>query len=256
MHDSFVHLLEDVSTRMMSAISFHDRWRVMNETLRSLGADAVNITEISPVTGLPFWFFSSLGPEILNSYISEGHNENDYLVEHASRHSGSLVWQPGDVLQAHHRGQSEQTRPSVLTFANFVKDSGYRVLVSNTLASPDGISMRNVTYCSKLSAAEALQSGNQRKIQLTLNILLPWVQPPDHRDGPEFRASTAPALSRREVEALCFLANGYMTARIAEAMNIAEVTVDKHLGSAKLKLGAQTRAQAVAIAIRERLLPL
>ena len=61
-------------------------------------------------------------------------------------------------------------------------------------------------------------------------------------------------LSGREREVLLWLAQGLATGEIAHRMGIAAVTVTKHLTSARKRLGARTREEAVAIAIRDKIL--
>ncbi|RAI01811.1 hypothetical protein DLJ53_10420 [Acuticoccus sediminis] len=61
---------------------------------------------------------------------------------------------------------------------------------------------------------------------------------------------TNAALSDREKEALSWFARGLQTARVADKMGIADVTVNKHVASARRKLGARTRDQALALAVR------
>lgn len=62
---------------------------------------------------------------------------------------------------------------------------------------------------------------------------------------------TGSLLTTREIETLQWLASGLQNSEIAEKMNIAIVTVSKHLASARQKLNAKTREQALAIAIRD-----
>lgn len=57
-------------------------------------------------------------------------------------------------------------------------------------------------------------------------------------------------LSPREVEALQWAAEGKSEWEIGESMGISEHGVDKHMRSAREKLGTRTRAHAVAEAIR------
>ncbi len=78
----------------------------------------------------------------------------------------------------------------------------------------------------------------------------PEHDPSDSRQLYSFRSALAP----REREVLSWLATGCRTARIAERMGIEEVTVTKHLHSARRKLGARTREQALAIALRDGLI--
>ena len=61
-------------------------------------------------------------------------------------------------------------------------------------------------------------------------------------------------LSGREKQMLALLAAGYLNTRIAHELGVAEVTVRKTLLSARRKLGAKTREEALAIAVRAGLL--
>ena len=61
-------------------------------------------------------------------------------------------------------------------------------------------------------------------------------------------------LSPREVEVLRMVAEGMTTQEIASHLSRTEVTVKWHVTNAMRKLGAASRAEAVAIAIRHGLL--
>ncbi len=63
-----------------------------------------------------------------------------------------------------------------------------------------------------------------------------------------------PPLSEREIEILSWLSHGKSTEDIAEIMQIAERTVNYHVANLKTKLGVETRAHAVAQAMRLRLI--
>lgn len=58
-------------------------------------------------------------------------------------------------------------------------------------------------------------------------------------------------MSAREIEVLYLLSEGHRNDRIAEKLNIASVTVNFHLKEIRLKLGCQTREQAVAMAFKK-----
>ncbi len=55
--------------------------------------------------------------------------------------------------------------------------------------------------------------------------------------------------SAREREILALLARGSTDAKIAEILGLSPATVQTHVRNAKSKLGARTRAQAVALAL-------
>lgn len=65
-----------------------------------------------------------------------------------------------------------------------------------------------------------------------------------------FRAA-ASTVTSREREVLALLAEGRTNAEIAEALVVSTNTVRNHIQNALVKLGAHTRLEAVAIAVRE-----
>jgi DNA-binding NarL/FixJ family response regulator len=68
-------------------------------------------------------------------------------------------------------------------------------------------------------------------------------------------ATNVPArLSNRELDVIRHLADGNSYEEIARALVISPETVRTHAKHAKAKLGAQTRTQAVAVALRESLI--
>jgi LuxR family quorum sensing-dependent transcriptional regulator len=63
-----------------------------------------------------------------------------------------------------------------------------------------------------------------------------------------------PCLTVREREVLTWVAQGKSAWEIGEILNIAKRTVDEHVQTAGRKLGASNRTQAVALALRHRVL--
>jgi two-component system, NarL family, response regulator len=72
--------------------------------------------------------------------------------------------------------------------------------------------------------------------------------------GALLKSSATPSLSRREREILRLLADGCPNEEIGARLFISEDTVAKHVANARRRLGARTRTQAVAIALRNRLI--
>lgn len=64
--------------------------------------------------------------------------------------------------------------------------------------------------------------------------------------SPFIPASGKPVLTPRERDCLAFVAEGLSDADIGEKLGISQTTAHAHVESAKRKLGAKTRAQAVA----------
>ncbi|MBV8172214.1 MAG: response regulator transcription factor [Candidatus Eremiobacteraeota bacterium] len=70
----------------------------------------------------------------------------------------------------------------------------------------------------------------------------------------QMRQPARPALSEREREVLRCVSDGLSNKQIARRLGITERTVKFHVNSIMTKLGAENRAQAVALAARRRLL--
>jgi len=64
----------------------------------------------------------------------------------------------------------------------------------------------------------------------------------------------APQLTQRERDVLRLLADGLSNEEIGKQLFISAETVRTHLRKAMDKLGAETRTQAVALALRDRLI--
>ena len=87
-------------------------------------------------------------------------------------------------------------------------------------------------------------------------LVLPRIEDQSYaRRGGDAGASAAEAgpqrrsPSKREREILTLLARGSTDVQIAEVLSLSPATVQTHVRNAKAKLGARTRAQAVALAL-------
>jgi LuxR family quorum sensing-dependent transcriptional regulator len=74
----------------------------------------------------------------------------------------------------------------------------------------------------------------------------------DRAAGLHVTPRSKPFLTEREREVLSWVAAGKSAWDIGEILNIAKRTVDEYAQTATRKLGATTRTQAVALAIRDR----
>ena len=65
----------------------------------------------------------------------------------------------------------------------------------------------------------------------------------------------SPVFTRRELQILGFVALGYSAKEVAQECGIAPRTVETHLDTMRLKLGARNRTHMVAISVTLGLLP-
>jgi PAS domain S-box-containing protein len=77
----------------------------------------------------------------------------------------------------------------------------------------------------------------------------------DARSARPVRSRRAGQLTRREQESLRLVAMGMTTTAAAQELGISPETVRTHVRNAMNKLGARTRAQAIAVAMRDGEIP-
>ena len=137
-------------------------------------------------------------------------------------------------------------------------DAGYNTLYLTPFATGEADQRSAVTFNSKLSLHEMNDPKLLRKIRILstfmiANIGAPGILP-GQDDGKVILAKAA--LTPRERETLTYLAKGMRNTQIAHKMGIEEVSVRKNTISARSKLGASTREQAVALAVKHGLIQL
>jgi len=124
--------------------------------------------------------------------------------------------------------QGNQPFSSVLISARFIPAS----------AQSGGTDRDGIRYVAAEPAAAGIPVGDERLLQQPQGLVL---------DG---------RLSRREVEVVGHVANGSGNKQIARELTISQQTVKNHITSIMRKLGANNRAHAVTLAMRQGLISL
>ena len=132
-----------------------------------------------------------------------------------------------------------------------VKDPSAKVLILTTFATSDGLSralnagahgaiMKSADFSELLKAVLAVAAGG--------DYVSPEVAQLFEKDPP------TPELTERQMRILASVARGRSNKDIAKELDIDPITVREHLSAIYKKLGAATRAEAAAIALRKQLL--
>ena len=152
-----------------------------------------------------------------------------------------LAFETDDTLEGLWRLRAEVPRPAVLALC----ESGVDARVLGALqAGARGCLPKTATGQELLEAAGSAAQGEPILHPGTTAALLQQLR----GDGP------AATLTPRESEVVRQVAAGQTNKAIALKLGISEHTVKFHLGSAMSKLGAASRAEAVASAIRQGLI--
>ena len=144
--DVDVELAVGVSAKMLAAAAFDDRWDAIRETLEMLGASAVNVAALCRRSALPFWFRSSLPPQALSDYVSEGLMASDLIIRHAAASSAPFHWRTADRT-------GHEDDPARRAFVNFVRDCGHRSIVCLTVRPNPGRTSGSSPYARSMRPA-------------------------------------------------------------------------------------------------------
>jgi LuxR family quorum sensing-dependent transcriptional regulator len=163
-------------------------------------------------------------------YASQDYLSSDPLVEQMQHSPRTFRW-------SHVFDRADATRKRVLKDAiAFGMRDGICIPIHGPAGAVAGVSISGSDY--ELSPAE------ERALELASLYL--------HARLAALRAETAPQrgnLTPRERECLTWVASGKTDWEISQILNISQQTAHGYVQSALTKLGARTRAQAVALAM-------
>ncbi|HZY41489.1 MAG TPA: response regulator transcription factor, partial [Anaerolineae bacterium] len=144
----------------------------------------------------------------------------------------------------HIKSQLPETKIVMLT----VSDDD-RVLIDAVKAGASGYLLKSLDSTEFLAMLDGVQRGESAMQRQTMSRLLDSLS--------DFSREREPVieLTRRELELLKWVAQGYSNKATAQEMSISPNTVKYHMKSVLQKLGVQNRAEAVARAIRAGWLP-
>ena len=223
------------------------RWDVAADAMAGIGIDWITAGTAARTTPAAIAIVSTTPATLMRDYLGARLQETDPWMRHCAESSAV------DSVDLGTLGVSGSLLDGAHALFGLLADHG----VSHVCLSPAWRGDRPgglVTYCRERDAAAYLQTDEgQAMLRMLVATIAAWCRP--DRVGPDARHyRTGPTLSPREVEALHLLSLGLRTAEIAWRMGIECVTVGKHVASARRKLGARTREQALAVALREGLL--
>ncbi len=248
MDNKLIDLLDRLDERSGAA------YTTTKNFFQNLGFSYVNIGIASTSDGSALGMFTNMREAWLSHYVDAGYHTCDVMLEYAMSSTTNRLCDPRSNLDLPSRDKARSDR-----MLAEVQEEG--LVSSLILPRHSAVSDHMIGYnlCSDLSSPEMrrLYSASRDSIllgaALTQNALLADVEA-TACDANWFPATCDHArLSPRETEVIKWLTEGYRNDRIADKLKISNATVNFHITSAKRKLGAKTREQAVAIAVTRKL---
>ncbi len=204
--------------------------------VRPLGITAFAMGRMPDATG-PGMLFSVRWPGWIDHYAFNGFVSADIVIDETLRSLNPFIW---SELQQRRSGEGAQVFEECGRFGWL---DGFTIPVQG----PDG--RRGLI---SLAAPSSLSSlGEVGRTELIRLAEAAYAEAWTLAKG---KPGVPLGLSAREQQALLLVAEGQDDAAIARIMSISTSTAHAHVERAKRRLGASTRAQAVAMAIRAQLI--
>ncbi len=184
----------------------------------------------------------------MEEYLSEDYVTDDPLVE-------GLAYRPGRMLL--HCGlekREEAASQKAWAMSHGLKGVGYQTLHCSRFGVGSGLG-KYVTLAFEDASPEQVQRDIQSK-DLLAALLSSTISAEQAPTDKTYGAVHRSILSTRQREVLSLLAEGMMSARIAETLGISEAAVAQHFAKARKALGANTREHALALAMSRGLISL
>ncbi|NKE43463.1 hypothetical protein HB662_01650 [Roseomonas frigidaquae] len=199
-----------------------EAWTRFGGFLGDHGLDRLILYDLgAPSPGL----WTTFAPDWLRHYQARGYAAIDPFFEHCLDPAASVATGAAHLDRLGHLAPRQQ---DLIAEAG---EAGFRAGFSLVLAPRGGMAW-NIGSGLRPRELAALRRAMGPRLPLALRLM-------------QARLRKPPALSEREAEALEWLAAGLRTKEIAHRMGIAPVTVELHLKSARRRLGARTRDQAL-----------
>lgn len=232
--------------RLSDAATMERRWQVAHELVGDLGCTAMNVVSLRSDLSDITYMRSSMSQEWLEEYAAESYISVDPFIEMIRP---GVPRQRGGTLILTERAKDVWGKAEALHH-NMAR-SGYRMSFGEQFDSDLPGERRLITLFSDQRDPRLWTPDMARRLQAASLLFNAFLY---QRSGTAEEASPSPKLSGREQDVLLLLASGLKNDRIAERLGLAEITVRMHLTSARKRLGARTREQAVAIAVRDNLI--
>ncbi|MEP3300242.1 MAG: helix-turn-helix transcriptional regulator [Pseudoruegeria sp.] len=209
---------------------------------QKLGAQALNVAAFSKDEKRIKWVNSSMRSDWLEEYTAQNLAPVDPFIDAALKNVPEISTRTGCV---------KEKNAATYELNHRLRAAGYYHLRS--YLAPTGSAENRITVlCSEDPDFENVSPETMQLRRQIGNLISLNISAPVDEGGTDFLTPlNLSKLTEREEDILCFLASGYRNDAIAYRLGLAEVTVRAHILSARKKLGAPTRENAIAIAMRD-----
>ncbi|MCP4824574.1 MAG: hypothetical protein GY892_10740, partial [Shimia sp.] len=238
----------DVVQRLAAHAEPVARWKAATEISENLGFSLILVAQVDAADRGIQWVNTSMSMDWMEEYLCEHYIGIDPLFEGVFQASRLVTMQTGLMT----RTQAETQKAYALNHG--LKAAGMDVFACSRFGNSGTLG----THVSLVGSHSLEQMIGACPIDLALysGLLAAAITAPVPSRANDRLKPNPDALTVRQREVLSLLAEGMMTARIAETLGISEAAVNKHFIAARQKLDAATREQAMAKALLQGLISL
>ncbi len=237
------NILIDLVDAFQSAKDDSARWEVANRVAGSIGARSLLIGGFRENELLPTWARANIDDDWGTYY-----HENDFCKVDLV-----LLNRQNGRQSAYHRAGTTTAGQGVnaksVDWCHGLRDAGYGGHIMRSFSGTAGLSQTLVSFLPASEDGDDPFRLNPSLVTGIAALVSAYIGPPTLDDNAGNFICGYQELSMREREVLSLLAEGCNTARIAEKLGLAEVTVHKHFRGARVKMRASNREQTLALAM-------
>lgn len=239
----YMHRLEDIIDSFSGAKNHEDCWNQARRSISQVGGNAINVVSYDLLTNNIHWVRSSMTHSWLNDYTAQNFASSDPFFQFLDTPNSESVVAAGSI--------EREVAPSLNEYElnHQLLDAGYHSLVATKLLGTRPNEGRMIVISSDQKIEEFYGSEKRPLLRRLASVMGMFLGAPKDNAGLNSLGLRSEHLTPRELEVLTLLADGKRNDAIAHKMGIAEVTIRKHLLSARMKLGAVTREEALVKAI-------
>lgn len=225
-----------------------ERWQTAQQLARRFGIKCILVAGAHGAKKQIDWISTDIPASWIEEYLAEDYVQVDPCVERLAVLPGSLELDCGVARR------EDCAEVKAWTLNHKLKDAGFGGLHCSRFGEISGpgkfVTLGFEERCETAIAATPLDLRLfAALLAATINKDAP---PPDQLFAP----GRGCVLTTRQREVLSLLAEGMLTARIAERLGISEAAVTLHFSNARKALGASTREHALALALSRGLISL
>ncbi|MEE9452766.1 MAG: autoinducer binding domain-containing protein [Paracoccaceae bacterium] len=242
-------IIGDFMVTLSAATSATQTQKIAERFFKNFGFEGVFYGISNQQDGL----LDSWVTQSLSAWSTAYHQEADYICDPLFSHLPNMPSQfyTGADFMIDYPYLSRHERAVILRAESFGLTCG--IAISVPCQNSSEIAGWNFITPLKRTEFERRYRNTARILQMS--AILVHLKLEDHRrDDCQSKQYSTPHLTPREQECLLWLGSGLRTNQIAWKMGIKAVTVDMHIRNARLRLGANTREHALAIALTKGLI--